>query len=88
MNLNDLVDKPKAAPKTYSLWRFYNYNDELLYVSQKPNPAILMTYDWWPDTDHVQIKHFHSMDALADEKSRAIYNEDPKWNSHGRRTDL
>lgn len=88
MDLNDLVDSAPAKPKRYSLWRFFNTRNELLYVSQKPNPAILMTYDWWFDTHHVSIVHFSSMDDLIDEKSRAIYNENPKWNSIGRRTDI
>lgn len=77
------LHKPK-----HSLWHFYDKDDELLYVSQKPNPVILMKRHWWFDTTHIKIKHFTSLDALAEAKATAIYNDDPKWNSHGRRTEV
>jgi hypothetical protein len=70
----------KSKQPKYSLWRFFNKDDELLYVSQKPNPAILMTKKWWFDTHHIMVEHFSSYDELLDAKAAAISNEDPKWN--------
>ena len=69
----------------YSLWRFYNKNNELSYISQKPNPAILMNKDWWFDTAYVDVKHFASSDDLIDAKAVAMDTENPAWNTAGRR---
>jgi hypothetical protein len=92
----DLVDIPKDQParvvplpkRKYSTWRFYNSKGELLYVSTRPNPAVLMKEDWWSTVAEAKIKHFTNADDMADDKAIAIYNEDPKWNSYGRRTDV
>jgi hypothetical protein len=89
----DLVDWPtKDSPKSTvpkgSLWRFYNSDNELLYVSIKPNPAILTKNEWWRDVDHCDIVHYNNTDDMLEAKAVAIQNEEPKWNSHGRRTDV
>jgi hypothetical protein len=85
----ELFDPDIIKPKQlkYSLWRFYDKNDNLLYVSQKPNPALLMPKTWWFNTHHVTIEHFSSYDDLLNAKAVAVDSENPKWNKFGRRPD-
>lgn len=82
------VKKPDLPKRKYSVWRFYDEQGDLLYVSTRPNPAVLMKEDWWTSVASAKIKHFSTSDAMAEEKAVAIYNEDPKWNSYGRRSDV
>jgi hypothetical protein len=77
--IDDLQTKPK-----YSLHKFYNKDDELVYVSKKPNFALLMRNNWWWTVVRSEINHFDSLDEQEAAKSRAINNEQAKWNSHGR----
>jgi hypothetical protein len=84
-------ERPRQIPnirKIGSLFKFYNSNDELLYVAQNFNFAVIRKQEWWSAVDHIDIKHFDSLDALAEAKAVAIYNGDPKWNTHGRRTEV
>lgn len=83
----NIAPNQPAPELKYSLWRFFDKDNKLLYISQKPNPAILMTKDWWFSTSHITVKHFSSMDDLIDAKAVAINNEDPSWNTIGRRVD-
>lgn len=89
----ELVDLPptnsqETKPPKGSLWRFFNKEDELLYVSIKPNPALMCKNDWWGAVCRIEIEHFDSKDTLSDAKATAIYNELPKWNAQGRPTDV
>ena len=79
----NIVPNTPAQTLKYSLWRFYDKDNKLLYVSQKPNIHILMTKEWWFNTDHATVEHFSSMDDLIDAKATASGSE----NRPGRRVD-
>jgi hypothetical protein len=81
-----IIRRESAKPK-YTLWRFYSKANKLLYISQKPNPAILMNKEWWFDTNYIKLQHFSSYDDLIDAKAVAIDSEDPAWNTMGRKID-
>jgi hypothetical protein len=67
----------------YSLHKFYNKSLELLYVSIKPNVALLMRHSWWWDIDHIDIEHYQTYGALMKAKIETIEIEQPKHNKHG-----
>lgn len=75
----DMVTKQQMR---YSLWRFYNKQGALLYVSQKPNASVIMSRDWWWDVDIVKIEHYASAGGLVDAKDHALQHENPLWNIH------
>ena len=76
-------NKPKPKLK-YTLWRFFDKDNRLLYISQKPNPAVLMGREWWFSIDHITMIHFASMDDLIDAKAIALDTEGSLWNKNGR----
>lgn len=73
---------PTTPKNKYTLWRFYDNMDTLLYVSKKPNPHVLMQNEWWFDVATAKIKHFANVGDLEEERVKAIHHENSKWNSH------
>lgn len=58
--------------RSKSLFKFYNKERKLLHVSKNPNFQMLPSKEWWPDVDHVLVKHFDSLDELEIAKYDAL----------------
>jgi hypothetical protein len=82
--LNVTMDPEPTKKLKYSLHKFFDKNGELVYVSKKPNFAIMMRNNWWWDIVRTEITHYDSLDEQEAAKCRAINNDGAKFNSHGR----
>jgi hypothetical protein len=77
--------KPKSAPKPTSgdfhLWKLYNKNKELLFVTKNPNQQFLIKEDWFGDVVSITVEHYGNAEDLSAAKIAAITDGKPKWNS-------
>jgi hypothetical protein len=87
----DLFDKPptpvtNSSSRVYSIWRYYDKDKKLLYVTQNPNQQVIYTSDWWSNVDTVQVTHYPDRVQQMNAKIIAVDTEAPAHNVQGRRT--
>jgi excinuclease UvrABC nuclease subunit len=68
-----------------TLYRFYNQNDELLYVGITKffEPRLKQHYknaDWFFETSRATLEHYQTRQDVEQAESRAIKLEKPKYN--------
>jgi hypothetical protein len=73
--------KPKQALK-YTLWCFYDKDDNLLYVTKNVNQGVMKLKDWWYDAVRTEIRHFATAGELEDAKIETMHQGKSKWNVH------
>ena len=69
----------------FTLYRFYDTDDVLLYVGLSINPGKRFekhrhTKPWWRDVDRIEIQHFDDLDSLRAAERKAIEDEQPLYN--------
>ncbi|OCB57654.1 hypothetical protein A5677_16960 [Mycobacterium malmoense] len=74
--------------KRHILYRFFNKDDELLYVGLTDNPGIRFrthqsTQTWYTECVLATMEHFDSRNALKRAELNAIRVEKPKYNVVG-----
>lgn len=67
------------------LYRFYNADDELLYVGITNNPASRFrvhegSKQWWDEVDRIELKRYGSREELDAAERLAIRHEKPRYN--------
>jgi hypothetical protein len=75
------IKSEMAAP---TIWRFFDAEDVLLYVSRNPNANALMCNDWWQFVDHIGIQQFDDFVTMMGELRETIQLEQPKYNIHNK----
>jgi predicted GIY-YIG superfamily endonuclease len=70
---------------TFTLYRFYNDESELLYVGLSINPGKRFERHktekpWWDDIAHIDLEHFDNLDELRAAERTAIQTERPEHN--------
>jgi excinuclease UvrABC nuclease subunit len=68
-----------------TLYRFYNQNDQLLYVGITKffEPRLKQHYknaEWFFETSRVTLEHYQTRQDVEQAESRAIKSEKPKYN--------
>lgn len=73
---------PGTEPKNgiHILYRFYDTNKSLLYVSKLPNLQQLRYQEWFRDVEYIRLQRFADAEQLSDAKIVAIERELPKHN--------
>jgi hypothetical protein len=75
---------PGPSGRVYSIWRYYDKDRKLLYVTQNPNQQVIYTSEWWPEVDIVKVTHYPNKLQQMNAKIVAVDTESPKNNVHGR----
>jgi hypothetical protein len=89
---NWLTEEEKQAKQTptpsqseegtkYILYRLYNKQGDLLFVSKTTNFQRVVSESWWTTVVRIQLEHYSSPEDLSKAKIAAILEEKPKWNS-------
>lgn len=68
-----------------ALYRFYNSDDELLYIGITLNPSERFKQHkgekpWWTEVARIEIQTYESRQAVTDAEQAAIRSERPKYN--------
>lgn len=74
---------------SYTLYRFWDSHDGLLYVGRTINfvqrwSKHLGVTDWWQEIARITIEHFPDVDSLDAAEFEAIRVEKPRYNVRGR----
>lgn len=69
-----------------ALYRFFDTDDQLLYVGISSNPSIRFrdhgrSKDWWSEVASITLEHWPSRQAALDAEKQAIISERPRWNA-------
>lgn len=72
-------------PATYTLYRFFGANEELLYIGLTAAPwdrwrAHSRDKAWWTEVETVTVEHFEDFESLAAAERNAIGLERPRYN--------
>jgi hypothetical protein len=78
----DIVGGQEKPLMRFTLWRFFDKDDHLLYVTKNVNQNVMKSKEWWYDAVRCEIEHYASAGEVEDAKFCAIQDEAPQFNVH------
>ena len=83
-------DDESPPRKSTTLYRFYDADDDLLYVGITRHGANRWrqhedVQSWWPEVARTTVEHFTDLAEARTAELRAIQGENPRYNVAGRR---
>ena len=80
--IGPVPDTPIKPTYKYTLWCFYDREDNLLFVSKNVNQANLKDTEWWYDKAYIKCTHYASAGEVEDAKFAAMQEGKSRWNTH------
>lgn len=68
--------------RKWEIFRLYNQQGELLFVTKSPQLQALRSRPWYKDIAVIKVEMFDNNSDQENEKFMAIRNENPKYNKH------
>ncbi len=90
--VNDMLDLPDPTPSLsavpdlmpqegkHEVFRLYNSQGELLYITRSAQLHQLKNKDWWDQVTNIQIQRCATRGTAEDVKLVAVDREAPKYN--------